>query len=1093
MENKHLLQKALILKAPFPVACTMRRVYEVRRADPHTRVFALIDQGEAVIRWLAVVALASYRHDGYFDQSVNHYLEKLFLKKMSTGDWVYLVRSIFKAYHRARHKFPIPALINNYINPRGKPTVLAKSIDHLVTIRNGVVHGGFKDDCDLKKSIEDIKECLLTIMGQLYDFLSGFHPVYVKVDEKIEDVIPMLGAHSDFFPFDNYLDQVSLEKGEHMLLLNTDTHQPLLSLTPFCVLTPDNHFGMLSSFKEDEKLPGGYKVNIRTFYPPGEDWLPVSTIERLPYFSEEIDSFKKSMNRLTRTITSKEIEQMAAVKHFPSMATDIVERRELLVGREKEQLMIREWVERLEDKTNEQPVLFVEADMGVGKTSLLVNIALDMHCILHLVASTENRNEPQKIFASLCEQIVDKYEIGELGNIKFMDPIEAASNFGKVLNIVSDKISHQSEQPLVIIIDNLDGFRDKGSVFFELFPIPLPPKTGLILSGRSVPRFHRLPFPGILNLEPLQPQAIEEIVRVLLAVESNEEIKDLSCSLYEVTQGNPLFLRMLLKDSQLLDQHRMISEPGDVFRLLVERFDGRLDEDDYESFLAFLSIVEESLPISIIAEILGIKKRKAHTFCRTLQSYLRFTSSKIEFFTPQIAEYMAGRGNFAGLDPDIMGDTIRKFISYLKSSKDEQMIRYRRAYMPDLAARLPMPEPKERLREWIHSDDFQAKIKNSFRDNLPHQDVRLYLDNGGDVKLVLHIFRALLESDIEELLIGTLLVLQSLPEIPLQGFEEQLNKLASHPSPWVRRTLFRLRRSVLNNISKSSTLPGFAVMNLVAHLSFISKLLAPGDKFGIIITESFAERLELARQARVEFLATTLDEVALFKENGCEYIPFLRLLNSKGMDAFVVPKSSAISNIKELKGASVGFESGSISSIWLHQVLEDHGVPLTAVAEKQFLSLEDCSRALNMGHLDAAVLWEPWVSASEGKIIFTSGDPNQVINDVLCVRSDIALERVNEAVELVNIWNHFAGRINDDDFKIINRYFDISPREIEAQFKKIQFLTWDMSRKLFVDDAEKVGGVSHIAKRLSKLEGFKMPIFDLETSRKLIKQIDKHL
>ena len=802
-----------------------------------------------------------------------------------------------------------------------------------------------------------------------------------------------------------------------------------------------------------------------------------------------------------------ELARQIPIRRFPSMLDEVVSRRRVFLGREDEMLRIREWVEGLPEADADARTLLVEAGAGMGKTALLANAALDLGAAWHIVAPHERRDAAAPILTSLFEQVAQPLGLGDQVPERAGDPAEAAARLEGALDIASERIRTGECPPLVVIVDNLDGFPDRGVEFLSFLPCSTPPGTGLLLSARARPPSSRLSSLVTLSLGPLDTSSIAEMSVSLGHRFDEAEAEAMADGLLAVTGGRPLFVRMILEDPALVEHRDGIRSPDDVIRLLLERHDGRADEDDYELVLALLSICDQPLDPVTAAAILDLKPRKVRAYFRTIRPYLRFDGDAACFSAPQLPEYLTGRLGTESIDPGLLSTAVRRLIQYLRRTDQDALLRYRREQLPELFARLPAPAPATELARWLEGGDFRTKVAETAVGAAAHRDVRLLLDHGGDPDLPAKVFRTLLAADDEDVVIGALLALRALPELEFGPLDEPLEALEEHESGWVRRSVCRLRRALLRRDPPDPSRPTLLAMNLLAHLPFMALARDPDAGVRLQFSESFAEDVELLAREPMEFIATTLDVVALLRAEGIEYVPFYRLVHSVGMDAIVVRHELAGDDLGDLRGRSVGYEAGSISRLWLRQLLQDADIDWGAVEHRPFVSIEDCSRALHDGRIDAAVLWAPWIDASAGRVLHESGDPTQVINDVLCVRSDLTESHAAAAASLVRMFDGFDARAQKaaDDAR---RFLGLAPEELAEQILQrsidagvdifalaeqlggIRFLSWDESRELFHDRSDEVGGIHWIARRLARLTDFPLTGDDLDRSRGWIDAVD---
>ncbi|RXF72033.1 sulfonate ABC transporter substrate-binding protein [Hansschlegelia zhihuaiae] len=81
-------------------------------------------------------------------------------------------------------------------------------------------------------------------------------------------------------------------------------------------------------------------------------------------------------------------------------------------------------------------------------------------------------------------------------------------------------------------------------------------------------------------------------------------------------------------------------------------------------------------------------------------------------------------------------------------------------------------------------------------------------------------------------------------------------------------------------------------------------------------------------------------------------------------EAIVVPKNSPIRSVAELKGKTIAFNKGSNVHYLLVKALEKAGVAYSDV-KTSFLPPADARAAFERGSVDAWVIWDPFLAASE--------------------------------------------------------------------------------------------------------------------------------
>jgi len=127
--------------------------------------------------------------------------------------------------------------------------------------------------------------------------------------------------------------------------------------------------------------------------------------------------------------------------------------------------------------------------------------------------------------------------------------------------------------------------------------------------------------------------------------------------------------------------------------------------------------------------------------------------------------------------------------------------------------------------------------------------------------------------------------------------------------------------------------------------------------------------------------------------------------NSDGNDALMVgPK---IRTFADLKGRTIALEQYSISHFVLYTALAKNGLSPNDVKVVN-LSAGDAAAAFISERVDAAVLWNPWISQIEtsgkGRALFTSKQMPGMIPDLLVAQTRAVAAKRKDLVAMVRAW-----------------------------------------------------------------------------------------
>ena len=127
--------------------------------------------------------------------------------------------------------------------------------------------------------------------------------------------------------------------------------------------------------------------------------------------------------------------------------------------------------------------------------------------------------------------------------------------------------------------------------------------------------------------------------------------------------------------------------------------------------------------------------------------------------------------------------------------------------------------------------------------------------------------------------------------------------------------------------------------------------------------------------------------------------------NSDGGDGIVAKKG--IDSVEDLRNQDVGTEIGTIAHFFLLTVLQDHDMTEDDVNFTN-MSVQDAGTSFIAGKLDAAELWEPFLSKSvqngNGEKLVTSADYPGLIADFVVIRKEITKKRPDDVQKIMAAW-----------------------------------------------------------------------------------------
>jgi NitT/TauT family transport system substrate-binding protein len=158
--------------------------------------------------------------------------------------------------------------------------------------------------------------------------------------------------------------------------------------------------------------------------------------------------------------------------------------------------------------------------------------------------------------------------------------------------------------------------------------------------------------------------------------------------------------------------------------------------------------------------------------------------------------------------------------------------------------------------------------------------------------------------------------------------------------------------------------------------------------------------------------------------------------NSAGNDALMVnPK---IKSFADLKGKKVALEQFSISHFVLVTALSKNGLKASDVQIVN-LAAADAAAAFMTGRVDAAVVWNPWVSQIEksqkGRALFTSKDMPGLVPDLLVAQEKSIKAKRKDFVGMAKAWFDTVAFIKsnpDEAAKIMAKVVGLPPEQYKV-------------------------------------------------------------
>ncbi|WP_405659904.1 ABC transporter substrate-binding protein [Streptomyces sp. NBC_01166] len=170
------------------------------------------------------------------------------------------------------------------------------------------------------------------------------------------------------------------------------------------------------------------------------------------------------------------------------------------------------------------------------------------------------------------------------------------------------------------------------------------------------------------------------------------------------------------------------------------------------------------------------------------------------------------------------------------------------------------------------------------------------------------------------------------------------------------------------------------------------------------------------------------------------------MLEDVSKQADAVLTRAGTNSIKALKGKRVAYEEGTTSDILLRYGLRQNGMDIDDI-KRVPMSATDAGSAFLAGRVDAAVTYEPYVSAAQAKqpttrSVYSAAENPGLISDVFVVRADVLAEKPGQVAALVKTWNDAVGeyaKAPEASRAVMARGVGANPKELGTAFDGIEY------------------------------------------------------
>lgn len=196
--------------------------------------------------------------------------------------------------------------------------------------------------------------------------------------------------------------------------------------------------------------------------------------------------------------------------------------------------------------------------------------------------------------------------------------------------------------------------------------------------------------------------------------------------------------------------------------------------------------------------------------------------------------------------------------------------------------------------------------------------------------------------------------------------------------------------------------PGWYVWKIAEKKELFKK---HGVNAELVYFPVYSDSLQAFNTGQVDANSQTLSDTLTPLSKGIDAKIILVNDNSAGGDGVVAKPE--YKSMEDLKGKKVATELGTVDHMLLLNALERKGMKETDIKYTN-MAVNDAGPAFISGNLDAAVLWEPFlskaVSEGKGKIIFSSKDTPGLVPDLLVVNNKALSIRRDDFKKITEVW-----------------------------------------------------------------------------------------
>lgn len=250
-----------------------------------------------------------------------------------------------------------------------------------------------------------------------------------------------------------------------------------------------------------------------------------------------------------------------------------------------------------------------------------------------------------------------------------------------------------------------------------------------------------------------------------------------------------------------------------------------------------------------------------------------------------------------------------------------------------------------------------------------------------------------------------------------------------------------------------ATWVGYGPLYIAEEKGFFAKY---NIKPELVIIEDESQYAGALASGQIQALGNVLDREVIHFAKGTPEVFVFAMDESAGGDGIVA--KAEIASVADLKGATVGLDKSSTAYFFFLTVLEKYGLTEEDVIIQE-MGAGDAGAAFVAGKLDAAVVWEPWLSnASQregGHVLVTSRDFPRTIVDVVTVAKDFAAQHPEAVTGLTKAWfdaiDYYRAHPGEGN-QIMAKALGITPEEVAEMAAGVAFFGREENLSFFAEE-----------------------------------------